>query len=83
MVIKVNNKRYLVNVDKAINFTHFIKPSTINNQSIAVMIKFLTEQTEPLPEAGDAGPDNSDNTVIIVNGDKMTMFIIQWKNDCH
>ena len=47
------------------------------------MIKFLTEETEPLPEAGDAGPDNSDNTVIIVNGDKMTMFIIQWKNDCH
>ena len=48
------------------------------------MIKFLTEETEPLPEAGGAaGPDNSDNTVIIVNGDKMTMFIIQWKNYCH
>ena len=47
------------------------------------MMKFLTERTEPSAKAGDAGLDNSDNTVIIVNGDEMTMSITQWKNDCH
>ena len=47
------------------------------------MMKFLTEETEPSPASGDAGPDNFNNTVIIVNDDQMTMSIIQWRNDCH